>query len=207
VTAYTPQDDGFVEVLVMALPEDRKNVFVNTIVDFAVVIRNLTPDPIHNLTVIQELPANVDLVSVVGQDVTEAPFPAMEIVDNTSGKTLNFNYLNASSTNFTGNVDIELASDDFFVINYAVNITNTGAFEFERPTLTYYDYWGDEYSDIRGLDNTLNVKAKPDIEKAKFLPGFGTTETEYRTLIFLMLAVFAVAILSRMTYFKKPIEI
>ena len=58
IQAYTPQDEGYVEVLIMATPEDDSNIIVNSVVDFFVVIRNLTPDEIGNITVTQELPLN-----------------------------------------------------------------------------------------------------------------------------------------------------
>ena len=53
VSAYTPTDEGFVQVLLYATSDNKNDVLLGETVDFSILINNYWNDTMSNLTITQ----------------------------------------------------------------------------------------------------------------------------------------------------------
>jgi len=214
--AYSPKGEGFVEALIVNNSKNSSNIEVGNIVDFSVLIKNLWNDSINNITITQEIPSsNVKLVSVGGQSMGESSASLTNItVDDTyTGKQLKLSYLNftyseTDKSNFTANIDITLAQDDYFVLGFQLNFTQSGNFNVLQPNVSYYDHWHDPHTNVNGVDSIgVNVLSVDDDTRRQYIPYADTVDPNYTLILAGFLAVMVAAVLSRILHGKKPIEI
>lgn len=207
-TAFTPRDEGFVEVYLYSQADNRNDVEIGNTVDFSIVIKNLWNDTIHNLTLIQPFPADTDLISVADQPVEQQNqnFTAFSVTDTNSGTQLDFQYLNVTESNMTANIDINMERGDYFTLGFELNFTTTGSYSFTAPSLTYYDHWGDIQTEIQTQTTSIQIVEIEEDTRTQYIPSFETTEPNYQIIVGGILAIFVVAILGRTLHLKKPFE-
>lgn len=191
--------------------------YVNEPVPFFSVVKNLRNETVSNITIIQEIPEDVEFLEILDGEPVETN-TSFSYTNPFNDQTLNISYLKImnsdSASNFSINVDIDMQTADTLTFGFLVNFTVTGDFFVNTPFVTYYDRWGDA-NDISGDDdnepegftNTVRITERPNITETYYLPDFETTEPNATWLVVGSFSLAFVALISRALYVKKPIDL
>jgi uncharacterized repeat protein (TIGR01451 family) len=206
VSAYTPTDEGFVQVLLYATSDNKNDVLLGETVDFSILINNYWNDTMSNLTITQVLPSDTVLISLGLEELSteEGDFIDFEINNERTEEVLRFNYMNISQNNFTGNLDMTLNPGESIMFNFVLNFTTIGDYNLDFPNLTYYDNWGDKQNDVEGLGTIVSVSEVDVDSRLKFVPQFDIEEPNYVNIGMWFIGVSIIVISSRLLYGKKP---
>jgi uncharacterized repeat protein (TIGR01451 family) len=190
--------------------DDRLNIDLGSNVTFDIVVKNLTNNSISNLTITQTIPQNLDLIEVMGQDISDVPgnFNDLSAVSSIGPTNLAVRYLNITASNFTTNLDITMASGDSIGLRFVMQANQVASPSFSAATVSYYDHWGDRYNAVRQETQiNLDIDTSTTPPYLSFIPDFDTTDTDYTLIIGLTLGTALIALLGRVLYLKKPIEL
>lgn len=205
-----------VKAITMSDVPAEATIHVGTSVNFTAVLKNLTNETIHNVTIFQTYASNTEtntskLIStplgIFNGPKNYTSDVLFELKDTLSGNTLEFNYLNVTYNNFTLNLP-ELAAGKSIGIGYTVNFTKIKSQNFPACTVTYYDHWDDKYTVVGTSLSTFSVIEPKTNEIAPYFPDVKVnSSTDYSTILYALGSVVIIAILSRGVYFKNPFNL
>ncbi len=222
VQGFVPEDMQ-VKAYTFSSANAKSNLNVGELVNFTVVVKNLTNETITNVTIFQQYArsivtnvskmVNTPLGAFNGpmnytSEFAPAPSPApLDMINVLTGEKLEFNYFNITYNNFTLNLP-SIDAGDSIGIGYTLNLTKTGTFSYDPTRVEYYDHWMDK--NIATASSMPNILiAEPEENKiAPFFPEVEVDEEiDYYSILLPLLSIIMVAILSRIVYFKNPFNL
>lgn len=188
-------------------------------VNFSIVVKNLSNDTIHNITIFQNFAKSFETETVKllesplekfgGEPINHTSSTGnIEVEDKLTGNMIKINYLNITLSNFTLNFE-EIKSGFSIGIGYSLNFTQElSIYSPDATLLTYYDHWGDEQSESGKISPSFNIQLPEENEIAPYFPSFETEDELNPTQIFLtVFIVIIVAYFGRILYLKNPFKL
>jgi uncharacterized repeat protein (TIGR01451 family) len=206
--AFVPVNES---VFVNTLSSVQTDIPIGTFADITVTIKNLTNDTISNVTLFQAIPAGIDFIS--SDSMPDAPYSEdvsyedISVINQITKQNRVVNWLNVTARNFTMNFD-QMPVQDAFSFQFTINSSIVSAsLVIVGARVTYYDFWGDRQQAISDNTLTYQVTEVPTNEKAKFFPDVTVDEIDYWKVAYVIVISLFVALISRMLYKKRPIEL
>lgn len=208
IHAFSPEEEM---VFVIVLSSEESNVAVGTLINISIIIKNLTDNPIHNITVIEKLPISIEFIQTPYGlfNGTEANYTGFSFVNQINNENIQANYLNSTASNFTLNFN-EIRKSETLSIGFIINVTQVGtALTLDKTIVEYYDHWGDKNRVSPGKINSLgfDVREIPQYQKGKYFPDVKVEEVDYQIIILIFISVLVLALSGRILYKKKPFEV
>jgi hypothetical protein len=204
--AFVPVSES---VFVNTISSTNSDIQIGTIVDIAVTIKNLTNDTISNVTLFQSIPSGIDFINSPYEPYSgiASNYVDISVFNHVTMQNIDINWLNVTDANFALNFD-QMLVQDAVSFQFTVNSSSVGAsFLLEGATVTYYDFWGDRQQSVSDNSLTFQVTEVSTNPKAVFFPDVSVDEIDYWKVVYVMLISLFVALISRMLYKKRPIEL